>query len=505
MEKVIPSPSVITIFGATGNLTHTKLVPALYELEKRGFLPDKLIILGAARKNLSTKEFIGGLLSSLQKTSESVIDRKIWDKFSKRLDFYCIDFNKEAEFVEVKNKLDKIEKDWRMCFSRIFYLATAPSFFPVIFEAAKKYKLNIGCDHHKNPARIVIEKPFGADLKTAGQLNHKLDQVFSEEQIYRIDHYLAKESVQNILAFRFANEIFEPILNKNFVDHIQIVMAEEAGIGSRGGYYEEAGALRDIIQNHLLQLLAVTTMREPKRFDAASIRAEKVQLLKDIRPIAPRQVSTYVVRGQYGKGEEAVSYRDEEKVATDSAIETFVALKLSIDNDNWRGVPIYLKTGKRLAKKLASISIQFKEVGHALFENLTKKPSPNLLTFQIQPDEGIGIRLTAKKPGLKMEVSDVNMEFCYAAAFREPLPEAYERLLLDIMLGDQTLFPHVDEVLHSWEIVDNILKGWQEEPTPKFPNYAAGSWGPKEADALIEKDGRRWLAHELSVCQIHFR
>lgn len=509
MEKSKPLPSILTIFGATGNLSHTKLIPALYELEKGGYLPDNFKILGVGRKKLNPAQYVESILPSAQKNVRGGLDGDSWETFSKKISFYCVDFNNQKDFAGLKRKLDGLEKEVGVCLTRIFYLATAPSFFPVIFEAAEKHKLNLGCEVHKKPARIVIEKPFGRDLPNAKKLNRKLGEVFAEDQIYRIDHFLAKETVQNILAFRFANEIFEPILNNKYVDHIQIVQTEDVGIETRGGYYEEAGALRDMVQNHLLQVLAVTCMEEPKKFDAPNIRAEKVKLLRQVRTIKPNEVEKFVIRGQYdsGKvgGKKAVAYRNEEKVDPASSTETFVAAKLSISNDYWKGVPIYLKHGKGLEKKLTSINIQFKETGHALFSHLPKKPAANVLTFQIQPDEGIGIRLVAKKPGLKIEVADVDMEFCYASAFREPLPDAYERLLLDVMIGDQTLFPHVDEVIRSWEIVDNILKGWGKLPKPKFPNYAAGSWGPKEADRLIKKDGRNWLAHQLSVCQIHFR
>lgn len=509
MEKIKPAPTAITIFGGTGDLTHLKLIPALYELEKGGYLPEKLAIIGVARKKLTKQNYLKTLRPSVEKNSRSKFDKSSWEAFSKKIDFYSLDFNNEKDFVPLKEKLDTLEKIWGVCFNRIFYLATAPSFFPIIFGAAKKHGLNIGCDIHNNPARIVIEKPFGRDLKTAKQLNDRLDEVFTEDQIYRIDHFLAKETVQNVLAFRFANEIFEPILNNRYVDNIQIAQLEDIGIESRGGYYEEAGALRDMIQNHLLQILAIVTMNEPKKFDAASIRKEKVELLKNVKTIAPNEVEKYLVRGQYGPGKmngESVSgYRQEDKVGEGSNTETFVAAKFTIETDNWKGVPIYMKHGKRLQKALTQITIQFKEAGHALFDHLPQQPSANILTFQIKPDEGIGIRVVAKKPGLKMEVADVDMEFCYASAFREPLPDAYERLLLDIMLGDQTLFPHVDEVIRSWEIVDNILKGWEKSQKPQFPNYAAGSWGPKEADKLIERDGHSWLAHQLSVCQIHFR
>lgn len=507
MDKVKPAPTVLTIFGGTGNLTHLKLIPSLYDLDAGGYLPEKFAIISVARKKLSKQEYLDGLRPSVQKKSRSELDDKSWAEFSKKIDFYCIDFNNEADFAGLKEKLDSLEKEWGVCYNRIFYLATAPSFFPVIFAAAKKNKLNIGCDVDNNPARIVIEKPFGSDLETAKVLNTRLDDVFAESQIYRIDHFLAKEAIQNVLAFRFANEIFEPILNNKYVDHIQITQLEDIGIETRGGYYEESGALRDMIQNHLLQILAITTMNEPKQFDATGIRAEKVELLKKVKTIAPEEVEKFVVRGQYGagavNGEKAVGYREEDKVSDHSFTETFVAAKFLIENDTWRGVPIYMKHGKRLQKGLTQITIVFKEVGHTLFNHLPKKPSANVLTFQIKPDEGISIRLVAKKPSLKMEIADVEMEFCYASAFRDPLPDAYERLLLDVMLGDQTLFPHVDEVIRSWEIVDNILKGWEKQEAPKFPNYRAGSWGPKEADELIEKDKRNWLSHELAVCQIH--
>ena len=507
MDKVTPAPTVLTIFGGTGNLTHLKLIPSLYDLHVGGYLPEKFAIISVARKKLSKQEYRDSIKVSVQKYSRSALDNNSWSEFSKKIDFYSIDFNNEADFAGLKQKLDSLEKEWGVCHNRIFYLATAPSFFPTIFKATKKNNLNTGCDIDNNPARIVIEKPFGSDLETAKLLNSALDEVFDESQIYRIDHFLAKESIQNVLAFRFANEIFEPILNNKYVDHIQITQLEDIGIETRGGYYEEAGALRDMIQNHLLQILAITTMNEPKRFDAVSIRAQKVALLKKVKIIAPEEVDKFVVRGQYGlgqiNGEKVVGYREEDKVSNNSSVETFVAAKFSIENDTWRGVPIYLKHGKRLQKGLTQINIAFKEAGHALFNHLPKRPSANILTFQIKPDEGIAIRLVAKKPSLKLELADVEMEFCYSSAFHEPLPDAYERLLLDVMLGDQTLFPHVEEVIRSWEIVDNILKGWEKQEAPKFPNYQAGSWGPKEADNLIQKDKRSWLSHELSVCQIH--
>jgi len=505
MEKIRPNAAVLAIFGATGNLTNTKLIPALYELFKGDLLPEKLVVLGVARKDFSKADYCANLLATLEQNLQVPVQHSSWQAFSRNIEFFHLDFNDQEDFAALRDKLDELETEAGICFNRIFYLATAPSFFPIIFEALKKYELNLGCQLHSNPSRIVVEKPFGKDYPTAKELNAKLDSVFSEEQIYRIDHYLAKESVQNMLAFRFANEIFEPILNNKFVDHIQIVQAEESGVENRGEYYEEAGALRDIIQNHLLQLLAITTMDEPDKPEPNHVRNHKVKVLEQVRDTSG-EAEKFSVAGQYvegqSAGEKVPGYRQEAEVSPTSETETFVALKLFIDNANWQGVPIYLKTGKRLAKTLTTITVQFKETGHALFGDLDKHTTPNLLTFQIQPDEGISIRLVAKKPGLKTELSDVDMEFCYASAFREKLPDAYERLLLDIMLGDQTLFPHVAEVLRSWEIVDKIRQGWVRSGY-KTATYPAGSWGPKEADDLIQKDGRQWLAHELKICQLH--
>ncbi len=499
----------MVIFGGTGNLTTTKLIPALYQLEVSNLLPDNFKVISVARKKLSDQKYRDLILESLSKYGRSEIDDLAWKKFSEKINFLCADFNDQNALVDLSNVLDNIEKEWQICFNRVFYLAVAPSFFPVVFDRLKKFRLNEGCAKDANPARIIIEKPFGRDLKTAKELNTKLSAIFKEEQIYRIDHYLGKETVQNILTFRFGNEIFEPILNNKFVDHIQIIMAEELGVGGRGEFYEEAGALRDVVQNHLLQVLALLTMDEPKEFSAESIRREKYEILKSIRFIEPGEVDKLTVCGQYGPGkmdeEKASGYRQEEEVNKGSSTETFVALKTFIDNECWKGVPIYIKAGKRLNKKVTSVTIQFKETGHRLFEKFAKKPEANLLTFQLQPDEGVAVRLVAKKPGFAKELQDVDMEFCYNSAFREPLPEAYERLLIDVMNGDQTLFPHINEVEESWRFVDKILEGWKKSSPPKFPNYEAGSWGPKEADDLIERDGRSWLAHQLSVCQIHFR
>jgi glucose-6-phosphate 1-dehydrogenase len=503
------SPSVMVIFGGTGNLTTTKLIPALYQLEVSNLLPDNFKVVSVARKKLTSEEYRKSLLESLTKHSRSVIDEPTWKKFSEKIDFLCADFNDEVALKDLSGILDELEEEWQICFNRIFYLAVAPSFFPVVFDRLKKYRLNEGCAKDSNPARIIIEKPFGKDLKTAQELNTKLSAIFKEEQIYRIDHYLGKETVQNILTFRFGNEIFEPILNNKFVDHIQIIMAEELGVEGRGEFYEEAGALRDVVQNHLLQVLALITMDEPKEFSAESIRREKYEILKSIRFIEPREVDKLTIRGQYGPGkidgEKVPSYRQENEVDKDSPTETFVALKTFIDNDCWKGVPIYIKTGKRLNKKVTSMTIQFKEAGHRLFEKFANKPEANLLTFQLQPDEGVAVRFVAKKPGFVKDLQDVDMEFCYNSAFQEQLPEAYERLLIDVMNGDQTLFPHINEVEESWRFVDKILDGWKKSSPPKFPNYEAGTWGPKESDELVERDGRSWLAHQLSVCQIHFR
>ncbi len=503
------SPSVMVIFGGTGNLTNAKLIPALYHLESANLLPANFNIIGVSRGKLTGEKYRANLFESLKKYSRTLVDKANWKKFSQKISYFRAEFTDKDALKYLSKELDDIETEWKICFSRILYLAVAPSFFSVIFDQIKKFSLNLGCAKHGKPARIIIEKPFGRDLNSAQELNAKLSEIFEEEQIYRIDHYLGKETVQNILVFRFGNEIFEPILNNEFVDHIQITAAETVGVEGRGEFYEESGALRDVVQNHLLQVLAVVTMNEPKKFNADSIREEKYQILKSLRFIEPNDVKKLIVRGQYGpgeiNGEKALGYRQEDEVNLNSRTETFVALKTFIDNDCWKGVPIYLKTGKRLSKKVTSVTIQFKETGHRLFEKLSKKPEANLLTFQLQPDEGVAVRLVAKKPGLQTELQGVDMEFCYSSAFREAQPEAYERLLLDVTAGDQTLFPHINEVEESWRFIDKILEGWEKFPTPKFPNYESGSWGPKEADELIEKDGRSWLAHQLSVCQTHFR
>ena len=499
------SPSVMIIFGGTGNLTNSRLIPALYHLESANLLPKNFKVIGVARKEFTDKSYCDELLISLKKYSRSVVDEEVWKRFSEKVTYLRANFDDSDSLSDLSAILDNLEKEWSICFNRIFYLAVAPSFFPVVFDRLKKFRLNEGCQKDANPARIIIEKPFGRDLKTAKDLTTKLAGIFKEEQIYRIDHYLGKETVQNILTFRFGNEIFEPILNNKFVDHIQITMAEDVGVEGRGEFYEEAGVLRDVVQNHLLQVLALITMVEPEAFDAKSIRKEKYEALKAIRFIEPNEVDKFTVRGQYGPAKSKKGYRQEDEVHEDSNTETFVALKTSIDNSTWKGVPIYLKAGKRLEKKVTSMTIQFKETGHRLFEKFSNKPEANLLTFQLQPDEGVAVRLVAKKPGFEKELQNVDMEFCYNSAFREPLPEAYERLLIDVMNGDQTLFPHIDEVEESWRFVDKILEGWGNQSKPQFPNYNSGSWGPKEADELIEKDSRSWLAHQLSVCQTHLR
>lgn len=496
------------IFGGTGNLTNIKLIPALYHLEASNLLPKNFKVIGVARNEITHDKYCETLLKSLKKYSRSTVDESIWNRFTEKIEYVQADFSEKDALSGLSKRLDNLEKEWKICFNRIFYLAVAPSLFSVAFERLKKYKLNEGCGKDSNPAIIIIEKPFGSNLNTAKELNLKLSEIFKEDKIYRIDHYLGKETVQNILTFRFGNEIFEPILNNKFVDHIQITMAEDIGVGTRGEFYEEAGALRDVVQNHLLQVLALITMDEPEKFDAESVRKEKYKILKYLRYIDPTEVDKLTVRGQYGSGKiggkDVTSYREEEDVDAKSDTETFVALNTFIDNDCWKGVPIYIKAGKRLAKKMTSITIQFKETGHKLFKNFKKQPEANLLTFQLQPDEGVAVRLVAKKPGFEKDLQNVDMEFCYNSSFKESLPEAYERLLIDVMNGDQTLFPHINEVEESWRFVDKIREGWKKS-AKDVSIYESGSLGPKEADDLIEKDNRSWLSHELSVCQIHFR
>ncbi len=488
IENLKNSPTVFVIFGATGDLARKKIFPSFFELSKNNLLPEKFKIIAAARSQFTNDSFTESLKETI-----TYKDKNDWQKFVSFIEYVACDVAENQNLETLKKTLDDFEKDAKACTQRVLYMSISPFIYDKAFENVGQSKLNLGCDIHGKKARIVIEKPFGHDLKSALSLNDKLTKYFDESEIYRIDHFLGKETVQNIFAFRFGNEIFEPVWNNKYIDHVQITMAEYVGVEKRGDYYDKAGALRDVIQNHLLQLMSLVTMEQPDKFDHDSIRQRKLEILQSINKMTPDVVSNSTVRGQYE------GYRQEEKVDNDSLTETYALTKLHIENERWQGVPFYLRTGKKLTGKVTSIIFSFKERKHKLFENFYDKPMPNHVTLQIQPNEGIGIRLVAKKPGLTTSIEPVDMEFCYRTSFDAPQPDAYERLLMDIMVGDQTLF--IGQVAESWKIIDPIEEVWQNQKT-KPEVYKTGSWGPESADKLIKKDNREWLAPLLTICKI---
>ena len=487
MAKINDTPATFVIFGATGDLSRKKIFPSFFELFKNNLLPQEIKIVGAARSNHTKESFL-----ALFKDTINTTDKK-WHEFAQKIEYFRCDIEKNVDLDTLKEHLDTHEKNSKICVQRIYYLAISPYIYNDAFENLGKSRLNIGCQEHGKSSRIVIEKPFGYDYKSAQLLNATLEKFFTPEQIYRIDHVLGKETVQNIFAFRFANEIFEPIWNNKYVDHVQITYAERGGIEMRGEYYDRAGALRDIVQNHLLQLLTITTMEEPSKFDQMSIRQRKLEILKNVRRMTEEETLKSTVRGQYE------GYLSEEKVSQNSQTETYALVKLFIDSPRWQGVPFYLRTGKMLEGKVTSVIFTFKENPHQLFKDFPTAPTQNHITLQIQPNEGIGIHLAAKKPGLATMIEPVDMEFCYKTSFNEVQPDAYERLILDIILGDQTLF--IGQVGESWKIIDPIRNAWDNNK-PKLATYKQGSWGPKDADELIKKDKRQWLAPLLSICKI---
>jgi glucose-6-phosphate 1-dehydrogenase len=492
--NVQPDPVVLIIFGAAGDLTWRKLIPAMYNLFAKGWLPDRFSIVGVDRKAMSDKGFRQRLYSGVDKfLRRTEVDEQTWNDFASHLHFLSGDFSKPATYQALSTQLDEINREWNVKASRVFYQATPPS----LVEMIVKHLDDAGLARDRERARIVLEKPFGRDLESARALNDMLTEVFRESQIYRIDHYLGKETVQNILAFRFANGLFEPIWDRRYIEHVQITVAERVGVEHRGGYYDHAGALRDMIQNHLLQVLCLVAMEPPVSFRDDEIRNRKVDVLHAIRPIPRERIHEFAVRGQYAagwmEGERIQAYHDEPGVEPDSTTETFAAMKLFVDNWRWQDVPFYMRTGKRLPAKVSEVSIQFRPVPHQSFPSSAVGDwKPNRLVIHIQPNEGITLRFQAKQPGLKMRLSPVDMRFSYCEAFDTVPPEAYETLLLDIMLRDATLFMRADQVETAWSVVTPIMEGWKAVSPSDFPNYQAGNWGPEGAEVLIARDGRSW-------------
>jgi glucose-6-phosphate 1-dehydrogenase len=488
----VSEPAVMVIFGASGDLTARKLVPALYDLASQRRLPMELAVVGISRSALSHEEFRERLHDALKEQRPGRVSDDVWESFSRSLFYLPGDSKKPETYEELQGFLKELDKERGTEGNRIFYLASSPSLFPTIVERLGEAGMS---EEDGGYARLVVEKPFGRDLMSARELNGEIRRYFEETQIYRIDHYLGKDTVQNILALRFSNGIFEPIWNQHYVDHVQITVAEDIGVGTRGAFYEEAGALRDIVQNHVMQVLCLTAMEPPVTFDAESVREEKVKVLKAVRPIPEDEVDLYAVRGQYERGwvwgEEVEGYREEEDVAPDSSTETYVALKVFVDNWRWAGVPFYIRAGKRLPKKATEIAIQFHSTPHTPFaRDETLGLEPNVLVLRIQPEEGISLKIGAKVPGSGFEISSVNMDLLYGTAFLEEAPDAYQRLLLDLMLGDPTLFIRADEAEGAWSILEPVMRAWSE--SKEAPTYPAGTWGPEEADELLERDGREW-------------
>jgi glucose-6-phosphate 1-dehydrogenase len=489
-----PGPTILAIFGAGGDLTWRKIIPALFDLFLDQWLPDQFAVIGLDLKPMNDDEFRNHLRQGVDQFSRRRnVDGAKWQTFCERLSFISADFGDPAAYSRLGELIAQQERAWNTAAEHIFYLATPPTLMKPIAEQLGQ----AGLAQDRGHARIVVEKPFGRDLQSARDLDQALTTTFKEPQIYRIDHYLGKETVQNILAFRFANAFFEPIWDRRYIDHVQITVAEQVGVEHRGGYYEKAGALRDMIQNHLMQVLCLIAMEPPVSFAAEEIRNKKMDVLRAIRPIPPDRVERYAVRGQYGAGaidgQPVPAYRAEPNVAPDSRTETFAALKLYVDNWRWQDVPFYLRTGKRMPQRTSEVIIQLRPAPHQSFPSQAiGEWQPNRLIINIQPAEGILLRFQAKQPGLNLHLGPEDMRFTYKEAFESESPDAYETLLLDVMQGDATLFMRADAVEAAWTIVDPILKHWAST-APSFPNYAAGTWGPESADALLAADGRHWI------------
>jgi len=492
--KAVPQPCAVVIFGATGDLTHRKLVPALYNIAADGELPPAVAVVGFARRPKTDDDFRKEMEEATRKFSRQTVRDEIWAGFAKSLFYHQSEFGDEAGYKKLAERLDKLDAESGTRGNRLFYFAASPEQFETIVENLQKAGLNKA--REGSWARVILEKPFGTDLKSAQHLNRVVQSAFAENQTYRIDHFLGKETAQNILVLRFANAIFEPLWNTRYIDHVQITAAETLGVENRAGYYESSGALRDMVQNHLLQLLCLVGMEPPTDLGADSIRDEKVKVVRSLRRFEEEEVGTHVIRGQYGPGAIAgkavAGYREENGVDPTSKTETYVALKIRVDNWRWADVPIYVRVGKRLPKSGTEISVHFKKAPQVLFNRESDASDQNVLVIRIQPDEGISLRMQAKVPGTSFRIESVKMDFHYGTSFGKASPEAYERLLLDAMAGDATLFARRDEVERAWAFVDAIEEAWLAEDAPKLCTYPAGSWGPDEADELLARDGRSW-------------
>lgn len=491
----IAGPSALVIFGVTGDLSRKKLMPAVYDLANRGLLPPGFALVGFARRDWEDQDFANVVHDAVRQYARTPFREETWKQLLQGIRFVSGEFGDDDAFRRLRETVEKLDVERGTMGNHAFYLSIPPRDFPIV---AKQLKASgLVDDKSNNPdawRRVVIEKPFGSDLQTARELNATLEVAFPADSIFRIDHYLGKETVQNILALRFANELFEPLWNANYVDHVQITMAEDIGVGGRAGYYDGIGAARDVIQNHLLQLLALTAMEEPISMDAKDLRAEKEKVLAAVH--LPEDLSTATARGQYGGGwqggEKVTAFLDEDGMNPASTTETYAAVKLEIGTRRWAGVPFYLRTGKRLGRRVTEIAVVFKRAPQLLFQrNQTLELGQNALVIRVQPDEGVTIRFGSKVPGAGNEVRDVTMDFGYGHAFTESSPEAYERLILDVLLGDPPLFPRHEEVELSWKILDPVEEYWSTQGGP-LEQYSPGSWGPPSADELLARDGRVW-------------
>ncbi len=499
----IAEPCTMIICGATGDLTERKLAPALYNCFLDGFLPPEFTGVGFARRDWTDDQFRDHLLAGINKYSRNhPVKPEIWETIAATIEYQRGDFNDPAAYAELARRLDRIDRDRGTAGNRLFYLAVPPSLYPEIVSHLHTAGLAAsGTDRvtgaRRGWTRVIVEKPFGYDLESARTLNRAIADVFAEDQVYRIDHYLGKETVQNLSVFRFGNGLFEPIWNRRYIDSVQITVAETVGVEGRGEFYDQTGAMRDVVQNHGLQLMAMFAMEPPVEFGPEDLRDEKLKVLRAVKPMAPSDVATNVVRGQYVsgwvEGERITSYRDAPEVAPDSETETFVALKLAIDSWRWAGVPFYIRTGKTLPSRVTEIAVQFRRAPLALFSRAgVSQVDPNVLALRIQPDEGILLRFGAKVPGQGLQIRTVNMDFRYGSSFAVDSPDAYETLLIDAMVGDASLFTRADEVERAWEILQPILDAWGSGEGGPLHFYAAGTWGPPAADELLERDGRAW-------------